>query len=75
METTAREIQAYALARIDAMINNGRSATSTYRDLAKASGLSQTRVRMFHQGAHPRLSTDTLDALVSGIKVIERMAV
>jgi hypothetical protein len=74
METTAKEIQAYAMARIDAMISGGRSATSTYRDLAKASGLSQSRIRMFHQGSHPRLSTDTLDSLVAGIKVMERMA-
>jgi hypothetical protein len=73
MQITAKEIQASAYARIDAMINHGKSPTSTYRELAKLSGLSQSRIRMFHHRLHPRLSTDTLDDLVSAITSLERI--
>ena len=73
MNITAREIQASALAKIDSIITSGKTPTSTYRELGEMSGISSARIRFFHQGKHPNLSTETLDNLMSAIQVMERM--
>lgn len=75
METTAKEISAWALGAIDALtkMQEYRSARAVHGRLAELSGLSLSLVQQFHYGQRRNLSVETLDKLVQGIKSEARM--
>lgn len=75
MNTTAKDIQEFALAQLDAICNfPHRSDTALYKELSEYSGLSVSYIRQFHKGERPNLTTDALDRLVDAIKKSLRKA-
>ena len=75
MNTTAKDIQDFALAQLDAICNfPDRSASSVYQEVADLSGLSKSLIQQFHCGRRPNLTTDSLDRLMDGVKHALRKA-
>ena len=75
MNTTAKEIAAWALGSINELSASGRykNNTALYRELAALADLSASTIRQFHQGTQPNPSTSNLDSMVAGIRAAQRL--
>ena len=75
MNMTAKDIQDFALKSIDMLTQfPGRNNKDVYTEIAEYSGVSASRIRDFHSGAHPNLSVALLDKIVEGVKQSMRKA-
>jgi len=70
--TTAQDMQASLLNKIDALVKQGKP-TPIYKELGKMAGISTNRIRFFHQGTQPNLSAPLMDELMTAVRVMERL--
>ena len=75
MNTTAHEIQTWALVSLDRLLTTGqyKNRNAMHAELAKFSGVSVAMIQAFHKGTRPNLSVATLDKLVAAIKIAYRI--
>ena len=60
--------------RLSALATSGPFCrTKVFQDLAKISGVSQTRIRYFYDGQRPNLMPNTLDELAEAVTIYERL--
>jgi transcriptional regulator with XRE-family HTH domain len=75
MDQKAQTIADQAHAAICALAQSGKykNDTAMYRELSRLADLSQSLVRQFHLGTRNSPSITTLDKIVSGIKLAQRL--
>lgn len=73
VDVTAKQISEWALASIARLSRRPdiRTLTAAYRTLSRESGLSESWIAKFYQGAKPNPTQETLDSLVAAIKVVD----
>jgi len=69
MNMTGADLQDFANKSIDMMCHlPGRNNAEVYREISEYSGVSSSRIRDFHSGAHSNLTVETLDFIIVGVK-------
>lgn len=75
MDVTVKQISEWARQSMTVLAHDPRygNLTSVYAVLSRTSGLSESWVAKFYQGAKPNPTQDTLDRLVLAIKSASKL--